>query len=312
MRKFNRPADGLLVYLSREQLISGLDGLEQSLQVHFATFTTFTQSEKLNDSRGDSVDTYQNKNPLVSIVMPAYNAVATIADSISSVLAQTYQNWELFIINDASSDKTGEMVKPYADIDSRFHLVENAVNQGVAATRNVGIAQAKGEYIAFLDSDDLWHREKLEKQVRLMDEKCATISYTGTSYMNSVGNISKYILQAEECFSQKELLRRNIMSCSSVMVRRDSMVSFPKGFMHEDYSAWLEVLRQSGHAYGLNEPLLIYRMREASKSASRIKSAIMNRNSYRHAGYGQLISTLLMFRYAIHSITKRAFIKAGI
>ena len=248
--------------------------------------------------------------PSVSIIMPAYNAASTIEDSINSVLIQTYQYWELIIVDDASTDNTADIVNAYVSKDSRIFLYTNKTNKGAAATRNMGIQRAKGEFIAFLDSDDLWSKDKLKKQLNLMIEKNAAISFTGTSYINIAGQISKYILKAKEYLSYKELLRRNIMSCSSVMVRQDSMILFPEGYMHEDYAVWLQIVKKTKQAYGLDEPLLIYRMGEKSKSSNRLNSAIMNHNAYRHVGYGRLASLLLMLRYAKHSIFKRYMIKS--
>lgn len=257
------------------------------------------------------IGTQQINSPLVSVIMPAHNAASTIKESIESVLSQTLPTWELLIVDDASTDSTDDIIQAYANQDSRIIVTTNDTNQGVAATRNVGIQQAKGEYLAFLDSDDLWLKEKLDKQVRFMKEKNSTISFTGTSYINSFGKASSYILQAVENFSYEDLLKHNIMSCSSVMVRRDSMIHFPKGYMHEDMAVWATIMKKAGVAHGLNEPLLIYRMGTATKSSNRIKSARMNYESYRHVGYGPIISFLYMLRYAKHSISKRYMIRLG-
>jgi len=248
---------------------------------------------------------------MVSIIMPAYQAATTIAESIKSVLAQTFDDWEMIIVNDASTDNTAGIAEVYVNEDSRIKLFTNETNQGVAATRNIGIHHAKGEYLAFLDSDDLWLAEKLDKQIRFMKENNAVISFTGTSYINAAGQMSKFILQAKERFIYKELLRRNIMSCSSVVVRRDSMIPFPKGYMHEDLATWATVMKKNGVAHGLNEPLLIYRVGTTTKSSNRIKSVRMTWGAYRHLGYGVLASALMILRYAKHSILKRHFIRSG-
>lgn len=251
------------------------------------------------------------KEALISIVMPAYCASKTIEESIQSVLSQSYTNWELLIIDDCSADATSQIINEASEQDPRIHIFTNENNQGVAATRNRGIQESKGEYIAFLDSDDLWHKEKLDKQIRIMKEKDATISFTGTAYINTVGKVSKYVLQAEEYFGYNELLKRNIISCSSVMVRRENMIPFPMGYMHEDFAVWLKIVKKAGQAYGLNEPLLIYRMGEETKSSNRIKSAQMTWGAYRHVGYGLLTSFFYTLRYAKHSISKRYLIQVA-
>jgi len=247
-----------------------------------------------------------NTPPLVSVIMPAYNAVATVDESIKSVLAQTYQNWELIIVDDASIDSTQDIAKAHTD-DRIIVLCHNA-NQGVAAARNTGLQHAKGEYIAFLDSDDLWLESKLEKQLDFMQARNVVISYTSTAYLVE-GQLSNYMLRAEPELTYRNLLKRNLMSCSSVMVRRDAMLPFPKGYMHEDLAVWLQVVKKAGCAHGLDEPLLIYRMGQATKSSNRIKSARMTLGAYRKVGYGVLVSTIFTIRYAFHSISKRVRIK---
>ena len=246
---------------------------------------------------------------LVSVIMPAYNASATISDSINSVLAQTYANWELLVVDDASTDDTVALVKGYAD--QRIHLHLNPANLGVALTRNAAISNARGKYLAFLDSDDMWLPSKLEKQLEFMEQKKATISFTGTYYIDATGKPSHYVLHAEEVFTYKQLLCRNIMSCSSIMVQTDCMILFSQGSIHEDYVSWLQLIKIAGQAYGLNEQLLIYRMGVETKSSNRLKSMQMIYKSYRHVGYRFVLSCFFTLRYAKHSIIKRHMIKMG-
>ncbi|MCL2500895.1 MAG: glycosyltransferase [Defluviitaleaceae bacterium] len=248
-------------------------------------------------------------NNIISIIMPVYNGNKTIKASIESILNQTYLQWELIIVDDASIDNTVDIIKSFIETDSRIILHLNKYNQGVAVARNVGIKQAIGKYIAFLDSDDLWHTEKLMKQFHYMEKNNVLISFTRTAYINTLGKIHKYIAKINKTLNYKQLLRRNIMSCSSVMVRREIMMEFPKGYIHEDYAVWLKIVKKTGLAHGINETLVFYRISEHSKSSKRIGSAIMTRNTYLHIGYGRFTSTLLTFRYAFHSITKRSLIR---
>ena len=246
-------------------------------------------------------------SPKVSIIMPAYNAEKTIEQSVNSVLAQSYQNWELIIVDDASKDGTAGLVDLLTQKDERIVLLVNEENSGAAKSRNRGINHAKGSLLAFLDSDDLWREDKLAKQIEFMEEVNADISYTATSYMNEAGEISDFILRAKRKLTYKELLKRNLMSCSSVMVRRDVMIPFPtEPQLHEDYVVWLAILRTKC-AYGLDEPLLIYRMAEGTKSSNRLASAKMIFNAYRHplVGFNRLAAAFLTLRYAFHSIGKR-------
>ena len=158
---------------------------------------------------------------LISIIIPAYNAEKTIDEAIQSVFQQTYQKWELIIINDCSSDKTEEFVKKYLDQNNKIIFLNNEKNLGVSATRNKGIAASKGEWIAFLDSDDKWNSEKLEKQVRLIKKnKMADLVFTGIAFINHRGLVSQYLLEVPESIGYRQLLKQNLMYCSSVILLR--------------------------------------------------------------------------------------------
>lgn len=253
-------------------------------------------------------------NLKISVVMPAYNAESFIEDAVNSVLAQTFEDYELIIIDDCSRDKTYELIEGFARNNSKIRVYRNEKNSGVSFTRNFGISVAKGEWIAFLDSDDMWRPEKLEKQLSLFKEHPnAVITYTGSSFIDFEGTAFSYNLPAVPVMTYKHLLKSNLLSCSSVMVKKDVIERIKMGHdkMHEDYSAWLQILREYKYAYGINEPLLIYRISKNSKSANRIKSARMIYNSYRYVGYNLIIAALFMLRYSIFSIKKRKHIKRG-
>ena len=127
------------------------------------------------------------ENNLVSIIMPAYNAELYIASAIESILGQTYQSWELLVVNDASSDSTGKIVEDIKQKDSRIRLFTNKSNQGIAESRNLALENARGKFIAFLDSDDLWMPDKLSKQVDFMNRNNSYISYSGYKRINEHG-----------------------------------------------------------------------------------------------------------------------------
>lgn len=244
-----------------------------------------------------------SKENKISIIMAAYNAEKTIQASIQSALAQTYRDFELIVVDDSSKDSTFALAE--AVNDPRIQLVSGTNQLGAAGARNLGIAHAKGEWLAFLDSDDLWHEEKLERQIKFNKETGATISYTATAFIDAEGREFGYTLRAKKTLTRKELLRANLMSCSSVMVKRDVMIPFPAGDLHEDYVVWLTILQETGCAYGLDEPLLTYRIAKGSKSSSRVASAKMTYNAYRSVKYGVLPSAFMTLRYAVHSIGKR-------
>ena len=249
--------------------------------------------------------------PVISIIMPAYNSERTIAESIYSVISQTYNDYELIIVDDCSTDSTKEIVEGLAASDARIRLVTNSHNKGTAGSRNVGITLARGEWIAFLDSDDLWHPKKLELQLEFAKQTGAAITYTATAYIDKSGSPKKYVLPAEHKLDSRALLRRNIMTCSSVMVKKVFMQPFPQGYLHEDYAAWISIVRNVGCAYGINEPLTKYRISDTSKSYNRFKSGVMNFNAYRQAGYGVFLAGCLSARYSLHSVYKRLKIMYG-
>lgn len=250
--------------------------------------------------------------PVVSVIMPAYNAEAFIEDAINSVLKQTYTDFELIVINDCSTDATADIVSRIAATDGRTRFFNNEKNSGVSFTRNFGISKADGEWIAFLDSDDMWREEKLQKQIDLLAaHPDAAIAFTASSFIDYSGKPYNYIMAAEPEMTYKMLLKRNLLSCSSIMVKKDVIcrIGMASDKMHEDYSAWLTILRETKCAYGVNEPLLIYRLSQNSKSSNRLKSAKMIYHSYKYVGYNPVSAMILTFRYTFYSVSKRHKIK---
>ena len=248
---------------------------------------------------------------MVSIIMPAYNAEKTIRESIESVISQTVKDWELIVIDDGSSDDTADIIAEFSNSDSRIRFLKNENNRGVSYTRNRAIELAKGEWIAFLDCDDLWGREKLEKQLSLLNKHPdMVICYTASSFIDDCGNPYKYVMPAIEQLTYETLLHKNLMSCSSVMIRTSIMkeIKVPDDKMCEDYFVWLTVLRTYKIAYGINEPLLIYRLSNKSRSSNRFKMAKMLFVTYRKLGYNIISSAIFVFRYMIYSIRKRCCI----
>lgn len=248
---------------------------------------------------------------MISVVMPAYNAERTIREAIDSILTQSYRDLELIVVNDCSQDGTKGIIEEYVRADERVRLINNEVNSGVSVSRNKAVAAAKGEYIAFLDSDDIWKQGKLEKQLKVMEDNNAVLSYTSSAFIDQDGKPYNYVMEAEEKTTLDTLLRKNLISCSSAMVRASVMkkIRMPGDRMHEDYYVWLKILKKYKYAYGVKEPLLIYRLSSNSKSSGRIKSAVMIYNTYHAVGYNAAEAGFLTLRYTIHSVSKRFNIK---
>lgn len=244
------------------------------------------------------------KQIVVSVIMPAYNAQKYIAKAIESVLCQNVP-LELFIIDDCSSDHTAEIAENYVD-SGRVILLRNERNLGVAESRNIGIRQAAGKYIAFLDADDWWEENKLEIQCRRLAETGCVLCCTGRELMNLDGNSLHKVIGVSEEITYAMLLHTNSINCSSVVmdtaVAREFYMCHDE--LHEDYILWLKVLQKYGKAYGINKPLLKSRMSKGGKSRNKLKSAKMQFGVYRYMGFGVLKSCYYFLMYAFHGVLK--------
>ena len=158
---------------------------------------------------------------LISIIMAAYNTEKTIEQAINSVLSQTYTNFELLVVNDCSTDRTAELVKSIAAKDSRVRLISNVKKSGVSYTRKHGLEEAKGSWIAILDSDDAWAPKKLEKQIDLQRRTNADLLFTGSAFMDSDGQPIDWYLHAPAEVTYRQLLKQNVLSNSSALVRKE-------------------------------------------------------------------------------------------
>ena len=219
-----------------------------------------------------------NKNPLVSVIMPAYNAELYIEEAINSVISQTITDWELFVIDDCSTDESVQTAKRLENNDSRITVIKNDVNMGVAKTRNRGIELAKGQYIAFLDSDDVWKPKKLELQLLKMREKGASIGYCSYQIIGKNGEKVRadYIVPETACY--EDILKENYIQCSAMLIKADVVkrIMFCTEFFHEDYVLGLDMLRAGEKAVGCRELLLSWRYLENSRSFNK-KNAAVNR-----------------------------------
>ena len=245
----------------------------------------------------------------ISIIMAAYNAERTVQRAIESVLAQSYQNYELLVINDCSTDRTVEVVQTF--LDERIRLIQNERNMGVSYTRKHGLDEARGEWIAVLDSDDAWMPDKLEKQVQLQKTKNAELIFTGSSFMNSNGDALDWVLHVPKTMHYRQLLKQNLISNSSVLVRKRLYAQYYTAGdqMHEDLAIWLKILKCGIMAYGIDEPLLIYRLTEHSKSSNKLKAAQMNWNTYRAVGLNVLSALYYECWYIIRGLLKYSHLK---
>lgn len=249
----------------------------------------------------------QEKSPLVSVVMPAYNAESYIETAVRSVMEQTVRNWELIILDDGSRDGTCAIARRLAAEDGRIRFLRNPENMGVAKTRNRGIALCAGQYVALLDSDDVWHPDKLEKQLARMTQTGAQLCYTSYAIVGADGKKVKadYLVPQHATFDQ--LLKQNVIGCSTVMMtaRIAKSHQFNTGFYHEDYVLWLQLLRAGCKASGCPEVLVDWRYIETSRSFDKRK-AVQNRwRIYReYLGLSVPKSLWLIANYGAASLKK--------
>lgn len=203
---------------------------------------------------------------LVSVIMPSYNTAQYIGNSIRSVLTQTYTNWELIIVDDCSTDDTDDVVKSFSD-DSRIRYIKNENRCGAAVSRNRALKEATGKWIAFLDSDDLWLPEKLEKQIRFMNENNYIFSYTNYRKIDGDSASKGISVTGPHRVTRRKMYACNWVGCLTVMYDRESvgLVQIKDVKKRNDYAIWLKV-SQKADCFLLDECLAKYRVRENSVS----------------------------------------------
>lgn len=214
-------------------------------------------------------------SPLCTVIIPIFNCDQYIRASVESALEQSYKNLEIIIIDDCSSDETCRIITDIEAMDDRIKIIRNEANLGVAETRNNGFSVATGDYIALLDADDLWHQDKLEKQIDFMQQTHCDLSYTSHTYIDTDGNAIRKpnIIPEKTCL--EDLLINNVICCSTVVLKRQLVKSFKMNskYQHEDYALWIELLNNGYTARGVIEPLVEYRIHKNSRSHNKFRAA---------------------------------------
>ena len=248
---------------------------------------------------------------LVSIIVPVYNVEKYICETIGCVQKQTYGNWELLLVEDGSKDNTVAVVREYLEKvqDPRIRLILQEKNNGAARSRNRGLKEAKGRYISYLDADDLWVPEKLEKELAFMEEKQAAFAFTGYEFADENGKGLGKVVRVPETLTYKEALKNTTIFTTTVMFDTEKI---DKNFLEmpiiksEDTALWWKVLRSGYVAYGLDENLVKYR--RAGKSLSSNKLEAMRRiwNLYRKAEGMSIPSSAYHFCFwAVNAVLRR-------
>lgn len=232
--------------------------------------------------------------PVCTVIIPAYNCEKTIAAALRSALNQTMRALQVLLIDDGSTDGTLERAREAAQEDPRLQIIENGQNLGVAEARNRGIGRARSPFIAFLDADDIWVRDKLARQLALLERSHADLCYTAYAFIDSDGNPLGHTYHVPAAIGYEGLLRQNCIGLSTVLLRADSIGSLRMNekYFHEDYVFWLELLRGGRRAVGLNAPLVFYRL--GGRNGNKLAAAKNRWLVYRRS---QQLSLLRSCRY---------------
>lgn len=221
-------------------------------------------------------------NVTVSIITPSYNSENYICKTIESVLKQSFSDFEMIIADDCSKDNTVSIIKKYTEIDKRVKLIELNKNGGAGNARNAALSMANGDFIAFLDSDDTWQKEKLEKQVNFMKENNYLFSFTSYIKVNGTTGEIEEKINAPSKVTYESALYKNPIGCLTAMYDRSVLGTqyFSKIRRRQDYALWLKILKITP-GYGLNEFLSNYTNRDESISSNKLKLISYEWNIYR-------------------------------
>lgn len=249
------------------------------------------------------------KQTLISVITPVYNAEEYLNQTVQSVIAQTYVHWELLLVIDAkSSDRSLALARDWALRDQRIKLIESPNNLGVANNRNHGIAQASGEYIAFLDSDDVWLPKKLETQLLFMQQHQSLFAFHTYQQITANGIELPVIRRSPTLIRYTDLLKENVIGCLTVMIESNLLKqhAFRSDVPHEDFILWLEILKTIPMAHGIDQNLARYRVLAQSRSADKRRSALDRWHLYRNVLKLPLVKALFYFaNYAFHALRVR-------
>lgn len=248
-------------------------------------------------------------NQLVSIIMPVFNAQEFLQESIESVRNQSYPDWELLAVDDCSQDDSLKILQEVALQDARIKVIQLDQNQGAAVARNAGLQRAKGRYLAFIDSDDRWHFDKLERQLDFMISNQYAFSYTNFSFMDESGQMIKSRVDLPEKLDYHGLLKETAIACSTVMLDRKKIKDFQMPLVRkgQDTATWLMLMRtRKVSAYGLDVVLNDYRQVKGSISSNKWQALKRTWHTYRHLEQLPLIPCCYYFcQYVLHAILRR-------
>lgn len=249
------------------------------------------------------------KANIVSIITPLYNCSEFLDETLNSVLAQTYQNWEVIMVDDCSSDNSILIAQEFVEKDHRIKLIQLEKNSGAAVARNKAIEAATGRFIAFLDSDDLWMPNKLEKQVQFMLDQNIAFSFSAYEKIDETGNVFGTVGVPKKT-GYHDLLKTCSIGCLTAMydVEKLGKVYMPVNTKREDFATWLAILKRVDYAYGMPDVLAQYRVYASQSSAKKTKMAKENWRLYRDIEQLGLFKSAYYFaHYAIRGVLRTKF-----
>lgn len=242
----------------------------------------------------------------VTIIMPSYNSEKFIIESVESVLVQTYSNWELIIVDDCSPDSSNHIIMKYVDSDHRIKLIKLEKNSGPAVARNTAIEAANGRYIAFLDSDDVWLPNKLEKQIKFMQDNDLAFTYSSYKLVGE-DNEDLGLFITKDKISYFDMLKTCSVGCLTAIYDTEKIGKqyMPLILKRQDYGLWLKILKLIGETKGILESLATYRIRKNSVSSNKVKAAKYQWKIYREIEKLSFLKSLYYFVfYAYNGVTK--------
>ncbi len=245
---------------------------------------------------------------LVSIIMPYYKKDIFIEKTIKSILNQTYQNFEIILINDEISEKSLNIVSNILNLDKRIKLIKNKENLGAGESRNKAIEKAEGEYIAFCDCDDLWKPSKLEIQINFMKNLNLNFCYTAYDIIDENDEVISS-RKAEEFINFEKLKKSCDIGLSTVLIKKeifnDGKYKFPKLITKEDYVLWMTMAKNNIKMMGINQKLTCWRKTKNSLSSSTFQKLLDGYKVYRvYLGYGRFKSIFCLLSLSINFILK--------
>lgn len=246
-------------------------------------------------------------NNTVSIIVPVYNAQRCIADTINSIIRQSYTDWELLLVDDGSTDSSLEIMSKYES--DKIHVLKNTMGKGAYAARNTGTSAAKGRYIAFLDADDLWKEDKLGKQLDFMNKTAAAFSFTGYEFADENAVSTGAVVRVPPSLSYRQAIKNTTIFTSTVMFDMNQLAKediLMPNVPSEDSATWWQVLKKGHLAYGLDEALTIYRRMGKSLSSNKIEAIRRIWFLYRKVEHLNIIDSAYCFCFwAVRAVIRR-------